>query len=76
MVFSGLVVVLVERADRQSAAGLGPIFDGGGEEWRLAFALRSRLRADKKDKEKKLVLGAAGSLRVVRPKYNLIKSVF
>jgi hypothetical protein len=35
------LVVLVQRADRQSAVGLGPIFEGG-EEWRLAFALRSR----------------------------------
>ena len=33
------LVVLVERADRQSAAGLGPIFEGG---WRLVFDLGSR----------------------------------
>ncbi len=32
------LVVLVKRADCQSAAGLGPIFEGG----RLAFALESR----------------------------------
>ncbi len=33
------LLVLVERADCQSAAGLGPIFERG---WRLAFALESR----------------------------------
>ena len=35
------IVVLVERADSQSAAGLGPIFEEVGE-WKLAFAIESR----------------------------------
>ena len=34
MVFAGLVVVLVERADRKSVAGLGPTFEEGSEESR------------------------------------------
>jgi hypothetical protein len=37
------IVVIVERADRQSVAVFSPIFEGGSEEWRLAFALQSNI---------------------------------